>query len=182
LLCPIVRGLKIIVVRFLFRMLSCVDSPLTLPRCIYTPSAVYRRKNRQQPMWVDYKLAYKIHQGLVLRPFILRLFALKSLANLQVEIFLKHYENHIIKNILDNNKINFYNTYVDDIIIFDSTNTNVDEISDYMNNLHKHLQFKSTEEDNNTISFLDLLIDRNHNGLSINIYRKSTTDTTIHFN
>lgn len=52
-----------------------------------------------------------------------------------------------------------------------------------MNNLHKHLQFKSTEEENNTISFLDLLINRNHNGLSINIYRKpTTTDTTIHFN
>jgi hypothetical protein len=100
------------------------------------------------------------------------------------EIFLQYHEQYTVKNILDNNKMNFYNRYVDDIIIiFDNANTSVDEISNYMNNLHKHLQFKSTEEENNTISFLDLLITRNYNGLSINIYRKATTtDTTIHFN
>jgi hypothetical protein len=49
------------------------------------------------------------------------------ISGLIAEIFLQHYENHIIKSILDSNEINFYNRYVDDIIIiFDSTNTNVD--------------------------------------------------------
>jgi hypothetical protein len=77
------------------------------------------------------------------------------ISGLIAEIFLQHYENHIIKSILDISKINFYNRYVDDIIIiFDSTNTNVNEISGYMNNLHKHLQFNSTEEEINTISSL----------------------------
>jgi hypothetical protein len=106
------------------------------------------------------------------------------ISGLIAEIFLQHYENHIIKSILDTNKINIYNRYVDDIIIiFDNTNNNVDETSSYMNNLHEHLQFKSKEEENNTIRSLDLLINKNHNGLSINIYKKSTkTDTTIHFN
>jgi hypothetical protein len=51
-----------------------------------------------------------------------------------------------------------------------------------MNMIHKGLQFKATEETDNSISFLDLLITRASNKLSINIYRKpTTTDTTIHY-
>jgi hypothetical protein len=57
------------------------------------------------------------------------------ISGLIAEIFLQHYENHIIKNILDNNTINFYNRYVDDIIIiYDSTYTNADEIPIILNN------------------------------------------------
>jgi hypothetical protein len=64
------------------------------------------------------------------------------ISGLAAEIFLQHYENYIIKNILHVNKIKFYNRYVDDIvIIFDNTNTEVDEILNYMNILHTHLQF-----------------------------------------
>ena len=39
-----------------------------------------------------------------------------------------------------------------------------------------------TDEENNTINFLDLTITRKHKKLDINIYRKpTTTDTTIHY-
>jgi predicted RND superfamily exporter protein len=102
------------------------------------------------------------------------------ISGLMAEIFLQNYEQYIVKNILDSNKINFYNRYVDDIIIiFDNNHTNANDILNYMNKVHKDLQFKATEEIDNTISFLDLLITRNHNKLLMDIYRKPTTTDTI---
>jgi hypothetical protein len=50
-----------------------------------------------------------------------------------------------------------------------------------MNNLHKYVEFRQTEE-HNTINYLDLRIHRNDNNIQIGIYRKPTqSDTTIHF-
>jgi hypothetical protein len=52
-----------------------------------------------------------------------------------------------------------------------------------MNNTHKHLDFKMTEEINNTPNYLDPQINRTHGKIQLGIYRKSTqTDTTIYFN
>ena len=51
-----------------------------------------------------------------------------------------------------------------------------------MNNIHKYLEFKLTEEESNNITYLDLSIHRNNNDLHLDIHRKHTqTDTTIHF-
>jgi hypothetical protein len=51
-----------------------------------------------------------------------------------------------------------------------------------MENIQPELQFKATVEKDNTINFLDFLITREREKLSINIYRKpTTTDTTIHY-
>ena len=104
------------------------------------------------------------------------------ISGLIAEIFLQHGENNLIKNILDNNKIRFYNRYVDDILmIYDSTKTNTTYITQYMNNIHNALQFKATTEVDNTISFLDLSISRQQNKLTFDIYRKpTTTGMTIH--
>jgi hypothetical protein len=97
------------------------------------------------------------------------------ISGLITEIFLQNYEQHIFKNNLDSNKIIFYNRYVDDIlIIYDTNHTNMNNIQDYMNKIHKEILFKATDEIDNTISFLDL-ITREQNKLSINIYRKPTT-------
>ena len=50
-----------------------------------------------------------------------------------------------------------------------------------MNNIHKHLEFKLTEEENKIINYLYLYICRNNN-IQLGIYRKPTqTDNTIHF-
>jgi hypothetical protein len=104
-------------------------------------------------------------------------------SGLIAEIFLQYYKQLLVKNILDDNKILFYNRYVDDIlIIYDTLYTNDSEIHKYLNNIHPSLQFKTTKENNNTISFLDLLITRNEKNLSINIFRKPTaTDTKIRY-
>ena len=49
---------------------------------------------------------------------------------------------------------------------------------------YKHLDFKITEEINNTTNYLDLHIHRTHKKIQLGIYRKPTqTDTpTTHFN
>jgi hypothetical protein len=51
-----------------------------------------------------------------------------------------------------------------------------------MNNIHKHLEFKLTMEEDNNISYLDLPIHRGNHTPQMGIYRIPTqTDTTIHF-
>jgi hypothetical protein len=57
----------------------------------------------------------------------------------------------------------------------------MNDIQDFMNKIHKELQYKATDEKDNTITFLDLLITREQTKLSINIYQKPTTTDTIHF-
>ena len=99
------------------------------------------------------------------------------------EIFLQHYEDNLLKQILDKSNITYYKRYVDDImIIYEHNKTNRNEIEQYVNNIHHELKFTMTDEENNTINFLDLTITRKHKKLDINIYRKpTTTDTTIHY-
>ena len=47
---------------------------------------------------------------------------------LVAEILLQHYEDNLLKNILDNSNITYYNRYVDDIlIIYDHSKTNRNE-------------------------------------------------------
>jgi len=51
-----------------------------------------------------------------------------------------------------------------------------------MNNIHKYLEFKLTEEEeeNNNINYLDVSTHRNNHNLQLGIYRKPTqTDTNI---
>jgi hypothetical protein len=50
-----------------------------------------------------------------------------------------------------------------------------------MNNTDKHFEFKLSEEENNTINYLNLSIHRNTNSVDLVIYRKTIhTDVTIH--
>jgi len=75
----------------------------------------------------------------------------------------------------------YYKRYVDDIfIIFDTSRINEITINDVMNSTDEHLEFKITEETNNTINYLDMTINRNVNGMEISVYRKPTsTNVTI---
>jgi hypothetical protein len=72
---------------------------------------------------------------------------------------------------------------MDDIlIVYDQNKTNENSITNDMNNLHRYLEFKIMEQENNNINYLDLSIHRHNNNLNLGIYRKPTqTDTTIHF-
>jgi hypothetical protein len=99
------------------------------------------------------------------------------------EIFLQFHENTRLNQLLDEKSIVFYTRYVDDIfIIYNKDRTTPEKIQDYMSKPHPNLEFTPTLEDNNRISFLDLLITRQPSSIEIDIYRKpTTTDTTINF-
>ena len=64
------------------------------------------------------------------------------------EIYLQNFEELIIKHWIETGEITYYRRYVDDIIIiFDQNKTKEDSITSYMNDIHKHLEFKLTEEE-----------------------------------
>jgi hypothetical protein len=93
-----------------------------------------------------------------------------------VKIFLQHFENSYLNQILEAR-------YVDDIlVIYDTKRTSSRTIHNYMKKIHPNLEFTPTQEHDNSISFLDLLIIRQPSKIEIDIYRKPiTTDTTINF-
>ena len=66
--------------------------------------------------------------------------------------------------------------YVNDIfIVIDTSRINEKTIKDSMNSIDEHLEFKMTEETNNSINYLDMTINRNTDGMEISIYRKPTS-------
>jgi len=88
-----------------------------------------------------------------------------------------------VKHCLENTEITYYKRYVDDIlIIFHQNKTSEDTIHNIMNNTDEHLEFKISREDNKTLNYLELSINRNANNVDLNIYRKPThIDITMHF-
>jgi transcription initiation factor IIE alpha subunit len=84
------------------------------------------------------------------------------------EICLQFFEEPIIKHWKESGEISYYN--VDVILIYDKNETS---INNHMNNIHKKLEFKITEEENN-INYLDQPIHRYNNKLNLGIYRKPT--------
>ena len=105
------------------------------------------------------------------------------ISNLVAEIFLQHYEDIHVKQLLDTKSIALHTKYVDDIlIIYDITKIQPQTINTHINQIHDKIKLNPTHETHNSIDFLDLKITRNQINLEIDIYRKSTTtDTTINF-
>jgi len=99
------------------------------------------------------------------------------------EIFLQHLEDSFIKHLLDSKSITFYSRYVDDIlIIYDSSYTNPNAITQYANTIHNSLQINLTPENGGQINFLDPTITRKTASLEIEIFRKpTTTNTTLNY-
>jgi hypothetical protein len=102
-------------------------------------------------------------------------------SNTIAELFLNNLEPSYLKQLLDN--IIFYTRYVDDIlIVYNSTQITPEIINDQINKIHPNLNFTPTQEQNNTINFLDLLLIRQPTTIDNDIFRKpTTTDTTINF-
>jgi hypothetical protein len=77
----------------------------------------------------------------------------------------------------------FYTRYVEVILlIYNTKHTAPETIQNYIKKIHPSLQFTPTNEQNNRISFLDLLINRHPSKIETDIFRKTTaTDTTISF-
>jgi hypothetical protein len=83
------------------------------------------------------------------------------ISDIIAEIFLQFHENRHLDQLLDEMSIIIYTRYVDNIFIMYNTDRNTpDKIHVYPNNLHPNLEFTPTVDENNRISFLDLLITR----------------------
>jgi hypothetical protein len=99
------------------------------------------------------------------------------------EIFLQHFEDIHIKQLLDMKNIIFYTHYVDDIlIIYDTKRIHSNLINTYINKIHTDKKLNPTQENNGCISFLDVFISRKPSNLETDIFCKTTTtDTTNNF-
>jgi len=100
-----------------------------------------------------------------------------------VEIFIQYLEDSLIKQHLESKSIAFYSRYIDDIlIIYDSSYTNPNSITQYANTIHNNFQINPNPENAGQINFLDLAITRKTTNLEIDIFRKPmTTNTTINY-
>jgi len=105
------------------------------------------------------------------------------ISSLIAEIFLQHYEDANIRQLMDMKSIALYVRYVDDLlVIYDTTKINLHTINTYINKIHNNIKLSPTYEEHNSIAFLDLTITRRHTKLEVDICRKpTTTDTTINF-
>jgi hypothetical protein len=87
------------------------------------------------------------------------------------EIYLILIEESFIKHWIESQEILYYKRYVNDIlIIFDQNKTNETTITSVMNGINEQLDFKATEDINNSINYLDLTINRDINKIELNIY------------
>ena len=105
------------------------------------------------------------------------------ISNTDAEIFLQYLENTHLKHILESKQIIFYTRYIDDLLmIYNTKYTTPETIHQHINKLHPNLQFTPSQENNNSLCFLDLLLIRQPDKIEIDIYRKpTTTDTTINY-
>ena len=91
------------------------------------------------------------------------------------EIYLQFFEEIYIKQWLESIEILYYKRYVDDVlIIFDQNKTDGKTITNHMRNIDKHLELRLSEEENNTINYIDLSIHRNTNKIDRNLQETYT--------
>jgi len=97
------------------------------------------------------------------------------------EIFLQHAEHSHLPYLTQKHKIINYFRYVDDILlIYDSTQTNIQTILENFKSIYPNLTFTGETEHENVLSFLDITIHKTPRNIKISIYRKPTfTDTII---
>lgn len=62
------------------------------------------------------------------------------------EIYLQYFKELMVKHWMETGEITYYRRYFDDIIISDQNKINEDSVISYVNNIHKHLEFKLIEE------------------------------------
>jgi len=83
------------------------------------------------------------------------------ISSLVAEIFLEHYEDIHIKQLLDTKNTALYTRYVDDIlIIYNITKIQPQTINTHTNQIHDKIKLNPKHETHNSINFLDLKITR----------------------
>jgi hypothetical protein len=96
------------------------------------------------------------------------------------EIYLQYLESSNIYNLLLDHNIIGYFRYVDDIlVVYNEDNTNIESLLLQFNNLSPKLEFTIEKEENQKINFLDITINTESEGFSIDIHRRPTYTDVI---
>ena len=88
--------------------------------------------------------------------------------------FLSYHEKIWIDECPDDIKPIKYKRYVDDIFVLCRDRDHHRRFMEYMNTKHQCITFTEELENNNQLSFLDILITRTDDGFTTDVYRKST--------
>ena len=85
------------------------------------------------------------------------------------EVYLQYLEKTYVKHCLENEETTYYKRYVDDtLIIFPRNKTDEDTTHNIINNTDEQLEFKISREENETINYLDLSVNRNTKNVNLN--------------
>jgi hypothetical protein len=100
------------------------------------------------------------------------------------EIFLQYLEHTKIIDILQSHNIIDYYRYVDDIlIVYNESNTNINNTLIEFNSIHPNIQYTMEKQTDNILNYLNISIHNTNSKLTFGIYRKpTTTDSIIHNN
>ena len=89
-------------------------------------------------------------------------------------IFLCYHEKKWLDECPTNFKPILYRRYVDDTLVIFSEKDHATQFFNYINKQHDNIAFTMDTEQNDKISFLDILIEKANNKLNFSIYRKPT--------
>ena len=88
--------------------------------------------------------------------------------------FMCHFEKKWLEECPQEYKPLFYRRYVDDIFVLFSSSEHLTSFLSFMNSRHPNIRFTKEEEQNDSLSFLDILVSRDVGKFVTNIYRKPT--------
>ena len=96
-------------------------------------------------------------------------------------IFMEDFESTAITTADRQPKVWYH--YVDNtFVVWQHGRRHLEEFLTHINGLHGRIQFTMEVEDNNRISFLDVLVERNEHSISTTVYRKPThTDRYLNY-
>ena len=98
-------------------------------------------------------------------------------------IFLCHHEENWIRDCPVEFRPLLYRRYIDDTFLLFRTPDNIPAFLQYLNSQHSNIQFTSEIENNNKLSFLDVLVQKYENNFDTSVFRKkSHTDLGLNFN
>ena len=89
-------------------------------------------------------------------------------------IFLCHYEEIWLSKCPKQFKPRYYQRYVDDIFLLFDDSSQINKFDKYLNSRHKNMRYTKEIENDNSLSFLDIRIDRKADNFETSLYRKPT--------
>ena len=89
-------------------------------------------------------------------------------------IFMCHHEREWLENCPVAFRPVFYKRYVDDTFVLFKHKNHVPLFLNYINSQHRNIKFTYETENNNSIFFLDVKVERSNDGFVTSVYRKPT--------